>query len=403
MTPLRAADALGLVALLVLLHVALSGQLRATPLSPQGYNNVAFATARSLGDAIADYPKVWPPLYPIVLRMGSMAHVPVRRANEVLFALLIAWLLVFARSQGVPRASLYPALALVAIAGFDLYNVAQPASEVLLSLTGLLLLHAILVFGTLPSASALAAVAVLSATIYLTRWNAVLWMLPIAIGAIAVAPVSGRRRARYLVVYAATALVPLLAWMAWVHRETGTLTGMDRIAQRDLPAYLAYWPEMNMPSNVTRLILRTLAIDFLSPADPASHWTVDQYRLSLSDGLAGMLLLATAVSALLALRPLGRGIPFRTRLQSAFASPMGLVTLSIASYLVSLIVIWSTSNNDPIYSRFLFPIYAPAVLLGLLIDTRLRDFPRAFARRLPLLVLFVWVFVAQLQRLGRLF
>ena len=71
----------------------------------------------------------------------------------------------------------------------------------------------------------------------------------------------------------------------------------------------------------------------------------------------------------------------------------GAVTGFVLVYVAALILVWTGSNNDPIYTRFLFPVYPFLILSGLAMWSTHRD--RAPRLLLSLLgLLFVAVNVA---------
>ena len=173
------------------------------------------------------------------------------------------------------------------------------------------------------------------------------------------APGSWLRKARDVAACLAAALAPLLLWMWMAKRETGFWTGVDRLAPRTFPEGAAHWAGLTgAQANVT-LWLKTLLVDFFSPSLYAAHSVVTRpYRPSAVEWVLCVLAVAALAGAVVAWRRRGRESPREEGHERA------LVAQAFILYNAATLVTWSFANNDPIYTRFLYPSYVFLVLLG---------------------------------------
>jgi hypothetical protein len=199
----------------------------------------------------------------------------------------------------------------------------------------------------------------------LTRYFALFWLLPI--GAVLVAAGSGRpqQRARRVAVFAGLSVAPVALWMWMTHLETGYWTGMDRFAPR---GFL-------LPTALTDNLVhtgRSLFLDLISPRSAASHvavvrdWNISGPEWVLGLVAALLVLGCAAVATRLALRS-NAGRPEPRRVLSPQAA---LLVAFPLGYLVALIVLWSVANNDPIHTRFVYPVYVFLLLSGFHVYSR---------------------------------
>jgi hypothetical protein len=70
----------------------------------------------------------------------------------------------------------------------------------------------------------------------------------------------------------------------------------------------------------------------------------------------------------------------------------------LAAYLILTLAIWSAGNNDPLYTRFLFPCYVLVFVMSLPVYEWVKAQPRSRWVCLPLLLLFAAFLVAQVAR-----
>jgi hypothetical protein len=361
-----AAWARGLVALLAIVAVVLLVDFfywrQSADLSIQSELNLRFAGRSSLASALERYPKLRPPLYPILLWLAEACGLAARRVNELLFLATLPLLYVLARRSLGNVRPLHPVL-LYAVANFNYVNLHQPTAEGLFVLLSLVLVLGLADVsredeGWIPTAL----VTVATAGLCLTRYFAVYFAVPlVAWNILERAPGPLPRRLVRLSAVLAAALLPLLLWMWVAHRETGFWTGVDRLAPRTFPEGASHWAELTgFRANLT-LWLKTLVVDFFSPTEYAAHSVVTRpYWPSAIEWALVALSAWALVVAIAAWRRRGRE---RTRaLEEGHERP--LVAQAFLLYNAMTVATWTFANNDPIYTRFLYPSYVFLVLLG---------------------------------------
>jgi len=330
--------------------LCLLGLARGGPeLLPQGIHNQAIAMSPDLAAAAADLNRVWPPLYPLLLWTAHRAGFAPRATNGLLFLASLG-LLGAALRRVAPRGAPWM-LALFALGSFQVGNLRHLVSEVLLTPLAVAVLLLLAGYRARPSGGRLAALAAVSALACLTRYFALFWLVPVVALEVARTPRDGRRRALRTGLLLAGALLPLGLWMLDARARTGYLTGMDRFAPRGLSA------QTSLGGNVEGLA-RTLGQDLIVPWRGAAATRLAASPLRRAGEVAfGAVALAALAGVALASRRAGRatgGAP------GATPGPVGWLA---GSYLVALLALWTVGNNDPIHSRFVYPVY-PFLLLG---------------------------------------
>jgi hypothetical protein len=339
---------LALLALLLVLLVDVLYHRQEVELSVQSQMNLRFA-GREWGPAIEKYPRLRPPLYPVLLWMVERAGLPLARVNEVLLLALLGGLAVTFR-RSLPRLPLAIPLLAFAIAHPHYVNLRQYTAEALFVVA----LPALIVFlrrylgtGAWPD---LLGVAASLSVLCLSRYFALYFAFPLVLAnVLALAPADRLRRARHAAAVLAVAGLPVALWMYFTWLQTGFWTGTDRGAPRQLPEAVQHWAGLTHPAANLQLTAKTLLVDFFSPYAYAAHSVVTQpYRPSLVEWLA-LALGAACVAA---------GVPvWRRRASWSPRSGTFLVAEFLLAYLGMTIVVWSVGNNDPLYTRFLYPAY----------------------------------------------
>jgi hypothetical protein len=138
---------------------------------------------------------------------------------------------------------------------------------------------------------------------------------------------------------------------------------------RKLPSELEYYREsIDLDDNI-RLIAKTVYIDFLSSESLATHEANrSDYRIRWPDWAILAALAAALGASLFAVTRvrLSREHPssFLRREYREAATPGFLAGEFFVGYAVITVVLWSVGNNDPIYSRFMYPSYPFLILWG---------------------------------------
>jgi hypothetical protein len=387
----RALAALAVAAGVVALFFLTDALARRHPrrVIPQAGANLAVVLHPSFATGISNYPPWWPPLYPVVLEGMQRLGVEPARANSVLYAALVVVVVAFVRREagggaaaaaGVLLALLFPAS----------YNVVQITAETLFALEAFVVLLLLAPGPAGPSTARILLAALICGAATLTRFFGVVWPAVALPAVIAAAPRPWRWRLTRLAAAGAIVLVVLVPWLAHLHETTGHWFGSDR-KEPWQAGKIASWNELRDPGTNAAFTLKTLAVDFFSPVRVARHEVVNKLPLTsgewLATGVGGVLLLAYVVRR--ARRPrTRRGLGERLR------DPEALTLFFGASFFVATFAVWSTSNNDPLYSRFLFPAYPFLVASGALAGGR----GPTLADRLPLAALGLLVLGASLAR-----
>jgi hypothetical protein len=342
--------------------------------SPQALANINFSQAASLAQAIEAYPKVWPPLYPITLYGAAWPGIAVGWVNHVYLSGIMLWLFLWTRHLAIRRTYQYPFLGLFALAGFHYENASFITSEMLFTLLSLLFFGAIYRYMRQPVRSLLVTAAMYAGAACITRYFSLFWLVPLGVVLIWLATPAKHARLLYPAIFALCALLPISLWMGYVYTQTGTLSGQDRFAERALPADIAYWSELTDLEDNIVLTARTFWIDFFSFSDGATHEVVNTATtLAIEGYLALLLCLAFVVVLAHRFSPadiLSAGRqkqrPVRERLRDGLQQPVPLFLLFFALYILALMILWTIGNNDPIYSRFVYPSY-PYLCLAMLL------------------------------------
>jgi hypothetical protein len=194
----------------------------------------------------------------------------------------------------------------------------------------------------------------------LCRYMTALTVLPVlAIGVVLLS--TGSARARWLRggTAALAAGLPILAWIARNLALTGFMTGMSRTVARPMAE------GSDLATNAIRLG-KTLVVDLFAP-DAMGTFPVIVGELSPArpGWVAAAAVVATAAVVLAACRCT------RERLRSLIRSreTIGIV-LFPACYVLLLLTMWTVSNNDPIHTRFVAPVYPFLALAGLALASR---------------------------------
>jgi hypothetical protein len=360
--------------------------------SVQAQLNVRFA-ARPLAMAFARYPRLHPPLYPVLLWTAARAFVPPERLNEILLIGLLAGAGLVLRQLLPDRQYVIPLVAFVVF--HPLYvNFHQTTAEAVF--TPLLLLLAVALTGYLRGGGAgwLAAAATTLSLLGLSRYFAVPFAFPLVLAAVLLlAPVTRTRRLVHSLVVLVVAGVPIGWWMLATRMETGYWTGTDRSAPRLFPEAVRHWSELTTLGANLRLTARTLFVDFFSPGAYAAHSVVTRpYALSPVEWLTLVLVVACLVA-----------VCRHGEVAISWAPPSLLqVSAFLAALYVALTVaIWTASNNDPIYTRFLFPVYPLLGIVAVRAYERVRLRARSRWELLPFQALLLDFLVVQLVRCWR--
>jgi hypothetical protein len=177
---------------------------------------------------------------------------------------------------------------------------------------------------------------------------------------------SARRRCLHLISYVVPSLIITLPWLLHLRRLTGSLSGGDRTIPRSVGPAIEVCTGCSDFELHVFFTLKTLAIDLLSPSRTARHRVVNQSELSAVE-----IALCVTVALLVVWALVSRFRCITTKPTVAAAtdwirtSATSLPLQFLIGHIVMTILIWTYANNDPIYTRFMFPSY-PFVVLSML-------------------------------------
>ena len=338
-----------------------AAEMRAPKLTGQSRQMIE----RSRGFRGVFKPDVWPPGYPLLLRVARELRLPLEFVNfGLLLVALVLMVALVVRAGGAGGLALGVVAVYLSLAA-TYYNLAQFTAENLvvpLSLGAVLALHAYL---RTRSASSLFALTALCAVAFASRWHAIAWLFPVFAAHLVRADHDRpARKWAHCGTWAIVSLAPAVAAMLSNYASTGFLTGMARDDYSVRVAGIDSWQDKatDFGGNAA-LTGETLFVDFLSPTRLATHMMSRVPREFA--GVEWVLLVALILVVVLCVKwkrassATLRGLLDRHREPSI----RFLVAELAASYLAVTIVLWSVGNNDPIYSRFLYPAYVFLVLL----------------------------------------
>jgi hypothetical protein len=372
---------------------ALAGVLSTTlvevgdPLSPQSVGNRAFAEAGDYATALAELGHVWPPLYPSLLFCADAVGVSPHAFGLLLFGASIALLFPLGRriAPGVHPgwwAGLY------ALAEVHAANLRQLSSEVLLIPLALGVLWASLVCAERGRVRDYSLLTLLLGASCFTRYFAVFWLVPVVFLVLAwCAPGAPLPRLARAALASAVALLPVSVWMFTAWLTTGFLTGMDRAAPRALAAWTTF--DLNLT-----LTARTVLLDWFVPGRSASH-------AALIKGWVFEPLIAASAALTVALASACLAAAWRGGRRALASEPAAgwlLMGLSLG-YGFWLIALWTVGNNDPIYTRFVYPAYVFVGLAMFHFYSRVKAQGTARLRQ-PFRMLYAWALAIQVVGLA---
>ena len=389
--------------LLALLVAWLYGLARETvPQMPQ--SKVMVARSESLDTAIR--PDLWPSGYPLLLFVARQLHCSPASVNLALFFLTIALVLVVSR-RCFPNLSPYWLPLAYALCAFNYYNLAQFTSEALVVPLSLVVLLLLADYQRRRLFSTLACMSLCCALLFVSRYQAMLWLVPIVVFNVIFTARPPRTVALvHALGFALIAFAAVGADMAQTYRGTGHLTGMSRLGwdSRELPRGVQdYSGATGLRENLL-LTLKTYFLDFVSPFDYGTH---DANRLPHAFTLAeaGAVLLFGLSAGVLALTLIrwvrSRGSLVRALSEWRESSLMTLLAVEfLVGYLLVTLVVWTIGNNDPLYSRFLYPSYVYAMIVAFAGYALVKRASVSMTLRAPMLALFAYLLALNVNKLA---
>lgn len=342
-------------ALAVFVHVGFAAQTAGQ--IQQARLNLRFARDPSFLHALERYEPMWPPLYPTLLWSLDRLGIGPLVVNELLVfaSLLLLWRLARRVAPGVDP---FVPVLLFAVMQANYWNLHLVVSEALLVPLVLASSLALLRFQERRDWTSLLLLAALLSAACATRTIALFWLIPLF--AWFAWPQARDLSLAKRIAATAVVLAPTLVWMAHAYRTTGFLTGRNRLNARQWDSAIRHWEgTTDLPHNAW-FALKTLAADFFSPLHFANHPFVDfPWHPTAIEWLCLVAAIGTiAWIAADRLRGRSRSAPWQLVAREPEMLPIQLVL----AFLFWTLALWSVGNNDPIYTRFLYPSYAFIIL-----------------------------------------
>ena len=362
-------------------------------LTIQAQLNERFAE-RPLATAFEKYPRLRPPLYPMTLWAARRAGLSAPAFQILVLDALLVGLALYGRRflRAVPPAFLVLGFA---VAHFSHVNLYQRTAETLFA--PLLLAFAVLLWRYRETARGAGWLGAVASALCLTRHFGLFLAVPLAAAHVvlrrATAP---RRRLIHAALVLSLALAPIGYWMWITHEQTGLWTGADRTRPRDLPESVDHWKDLTGMDDHLRLTAKTLLVDFFSPRVYAALAVV---TLPHRPTAVEWALMAVALGAMVSALRAGRRAGWSPAAGSA--SPARTIAELAAAYLALTLALWTVGNNDPIHTRFLFPMYPLLWVLALHAYDAVKGWGATAWERLPWQVLYAGFVAVQLTRSWR--
>ncbi len=386
----RSVFALLLVAGLVFIVVDLFYQAQSEHLSPQSLANLKFAEDSSFLSALKTYPTYWPPFYPTVLRLFGQLGIPIRKFNQLCFCFILL-LTGYYTKRYIKNIHWIYIIAFLVLLNTNYVNIYQQVSEPLFVLLALVMMLIMLQYRHVPTISKLVWLAVLTSMSCLTRFFAFFWMVPLCLVYIWWNNSHNTIQGKLLRTGVFLGIVGILVspWLIHLRLLTGSFSGMDRFGSRGFSKYGQLLTTHDTVYTNLKAALKTIVIDFLSPYRYANHRVINISSLSMFEiCMTIIVLLLLVLIFFIICLVLYRS--FRSHIESRFvdsAFAEKIIPFHFALlYFVSIIVMWTLTNNDPIYTRFMYPMYLFAVLSIFSLYSSMKD--STIYKKLPFILLY---------------
>ena len=326
----------------------------------QSRENLKFANSASLIDGIKEYYKAWPPAFPTTLYFFKKIKIPPLLVNLLIYLINVGWFYFYLKKNNLNTSVKYLIFFSYAAGVFHYQNLAiQVVSEGLFILTAQLIFTLILHYSKESNYQTLIGLGILTSFSILTKYFGLFWIFPIVSVCIFIYKKDTLIGLRNVVVYGIVSILPTIPWFSWSYKTTGHLTGWSRSSER----LISHLTDFN--HNVY-FSLKTYYIDFFS-RDWASHGVIRmKYDFQIWDLFVLLLLSIIAISTCKVVRDRIKGKPLieLKRILRVIKDDnllLLLLTFSV-SYLLVILTLWTLSNNDPIYTRFMYPSYPFLIL-----------------------------------------
>ena len=374
-------------------------------LSPQSLKMLKSGMQPTLLQAVTTT-TVWPPGYPLVLFLGHQLHIPFPWINLTLLYVTFTIVFLFLRRFNTALGALAGVLGLT-LFSFHYYNYAQFTSEALVVPLSLLILLFLDNYNKQDSPWNIWIISFIAAMAFLSRYQILAWLSPVIILVL----LRDRRfsygkRLRHSALFLSISMMPVSLYMLMNRFRTGYFTGMSRLGGYDarppLPtegeaAYFA--TQVSFIHNV-KLTFKTYFLDFFSLTSLATHRAnrLPYHALPVEILTLGVFLAALILASFFFIQH-----HHLRRTNNANYSTIDTLVLAVLFYIIITIALWTIGNNDPIYTRFLYPSYTPIVILFLAITSAIFKETRRLPFRAPFLLTIILILMINTIKLFYLY
>ena len=326
----------------------------------QSRENLKYANSASLMDGIKEYYKAWPPAFPTTLYLFKKIGISTLVVNLLIYLLNMGWFYFYLKKNNLNPLVKYLIFFSYAVGVFHYQNLAiQVVSEGLFILIAQVIFTLLLRYCRESNYQTIVLLGLLTSFSILTKYFGLFWIFPIVSVCIFIYKKDTLIGLRNVVVYGIVSILPTIPWFSWIHRTTGHLTGWSRSSERAVS-------HLTDLSHNLFFSVKTYYIDFFS-RDWASHSIITgKYNVQIWDLFVLVLLSIIAISTCKAFCDRIKGKPLielNRILRDIKDDNLLLLLLTFSvSYLLVILTLWTLSNNDPIYTRFLYPSYPFLVL-----------------------------------------
>jgi hypothetical protein len=355
----------------------------------------------------------WAPGYPTVLWVAQRARLRPDAVNLGLLWSSVAGMFLVARRRLRGTHAIWPT-ALFGVGSYLFYNFRQLSAEALFLPLSFLVYDGLARYATRPTVLRAVLVSAGVLALAFSRLLAIPWIGPVALAVFVAARTSRRSRVVHAGVLLAVVGAPVAGLFAHARAETGFWTGMDRRSwsARELDPSLAHWAERTGPVDQALRAAKVVWVDHLSPFRHATHEVISPPRGARKSVTPGPRRFHRSIDdpwnpggldlvlGVLAVTALGALVVGRRRLGSrlALSDPGVLSAALFGMHVVLTIPLWSMSNSDPLYSRYLLPAY-PWLLLALFSGyAGLREAGAPLRLAMPLRALFFAAGIVQVVK-----
>jgi len=393
LTALKRHSSALLIIVVVVFVVNLLYQGQAETMSPQSVANLEFSANPSLVSALDTYPTYWAPFYPSVLWFSVKLGIPVRKFNQLCFYFILFLIGYFANCY-INNIHWSYIIVFVTLLNTNYINVYQQVSEPLFVLIAFIILLMVLQYRHSPTICKLCWLGVLVSMSCLTRFFGFFWTLPLCLAFVWWNNNHNAFQVKLLHTGVFCGIVGLLVspWLLRLRWLTGSFSGMDRFGSRGFSrGYGQLLTVHDTAFTNFKSAIKTIIVDFLSPHRYANHRVINNSPLSM---------LETCMSIIFALLAIIMFIVICHVLYHSLRSHIEdwLVNFPLADeivplhfsllYFISIIALWTLTNNDAIYTRFMYPMYPFAVLAIFSLYSSVVKEDSGIYKKLPFILLY---------------